>query len=60
MSLSAGKRLGPYEILSVATARFARSRSRGANLLPPFGRETVRAANEGESAVEGHRLTEFG
>ena len=28
---------------AVATARFARSRSRGANLLPPFGRETMNA-----------------
>jgi hypothetical protein len=53
VTLSAGTRLGPYEILApigaggmtVASARFARSRSRGANLLPPFGRETIRAAS---------------
>ena len=35
----------------VALARYARSRSRGANLLPPFGRETIRAANYREIAA---------
>jgi hypothetical protein len=36
----------------VATARCARSRSRVANLLPPFGRETIRDANFSHGASE--------
>ena len=47
--------------VNVATARFARSRSRGAKLLPPFGRETLRAASGGSgverSLLDGDRPT---
>ena len=81
MTLSAGNRLGPYEILAplgaggmgevyrrlhllrdlpfghraaarpdadstAALVSSLRPGSRGADLLPPFGRETIRAANE--------------
>ena len=90
MTIEAGARLGPYEILSpvgaggmgevyrrlrlrgdlpcghraaarpdadstAALVSALRSGSRGANLLPPSGRETFRAANDTGTASEKRR-----
>ncbi len=56
------RRAARESALDRAPDRLAALRSRGANLLPPFGRETIRAASDRDSAVEmGRRwLSEIG